>query len=97
MSDAIWEPNPNGQECNAPEVGDIVHLKRTLVLMHRIKIIVSSVTDEQVIGTVEAVFDWDSHAQITYGEVISLVGTELKFKHNMIHKVIKNPARKTEY
>lgn len=95
MSGEIWEPNSNYQECNAPEVGDIVYLKRRLVLIHRIKITVSSVTDEHVIGRVEAAFDWDNHAQIINGEVTSLVGTELQFKHNMIHEIIKNPASKT--
>lgn len=89
----IWETHPDWNKLPTPCEGDIVHLKHISGFRYLVKVIVSSVTDNDVTGVVEAVFDWDTKGQITGGEIIGLVGKELTFQKNMMQNVIKKSAR----
>lgn len=91
MINHIWEPNPDWNKLLNPNEGDIIHLKHISEFRYLVKVIASSFTDNDVIGVVEAVFDWDTKGQITGGEIFGLVGKELTFQKNLIQNVIKKP------
>jgi hypothetical protein len=91
MTDQTWESNPNLRDLPTPEEGDIVQMKHTSVFSHLVKAIVSSANDDEVSAVIEAVLDWQTEMQITSGDVLSLVGNELKFRKNFIQNVIKKP------
>jgi hypothetical protein len=92
MIEEEWEENPNYRTLEKSEAGDIVHLKHTSGFRRLVKVIVSSVKDDEVTGVVEAVFDWDTEWEITGGAILNLVGKELTFKTRMVHRVIKKPV-----
>lgn len=91
--DMEWGYNPNWRKLETPSSGDIVQLKETSGFCHLINVIVSSVTDHDITGVVEAVFDWQNKGQLNGGEILNVVGQEMKFPRRMIHNVIKKPAR----
>ena len=87
-----WEENPNWCNLEKPEAGDIIQLKHTSGFHHLVKVIVSSVKDDELTGVVEAVFDWYTKGEITGGAMFDFVGKELTFKTMMVHRVIKKPV-----
>lgn len=89
MTDHIWATNPDWQRLDPPEERDIVQLKHADGLNHLVKVIALSVTDDEVTGEVQAVFDWDTKRQILGGDILSLVGKHLTFPKDMIHNVTK--------
>lgn len=89
MMEQAWEENPNWHNLEKPASGDIVQLKYTSGFRHLVKVIVSSVKDDEITGVVEAVFDWDTKEEITGGAILDFVGKELTFKTRMVHRVIK--------
>lgn len=89
MSKVFWEKNPKWNSLNEPTSGDIVKLKYSDSFNYNFKVIVSSIQKDEVLGTVEAIFDWDTNAMITGGEVANFIGSEVKFNKPFIHEVIK--------
>jgi hypothetical protein len=72
-----------------PSAGDIIHLKKEDNLQEYLfKLIVSSVEDEKITGSVEAVFDWNTDYPITGGKILKYVGTTLIVDIDLIHRVI---------
>lgn len=84
-----WVENSAWDELPSPAAGDIVHLKLSTGFEYLVKAIVVSVTAGQVTATIEAVFDWHTKAQITGGKKHSLVGKEVIFLPQLLHKVVK--------
>jgi hypothetical protein len=91
--DREWEDNPNWQKLGTPSVGDIVQLKETSGFPHLVNIIVSSVTGNDISGVVEAVFDWQDKGRVTESKSLNLARKEMKFSRQLIHNIIKKPAR----
>lgn len=84
-----WEENSNWKDLQEINQGDIVHLKLADGFTYLIKVVVKSVTDAEIVGDVEMVFDYDSKMPITGGNVLKLVNKELSFKTIYIQKIIK--------
>ncbi|MDY0045460.1 MAG: hypothetical protein RBS82_12475 [Syntrophales bacterium] len=89
MREQSWEENPKWKNLQRIDQGDIVHLKLRDGFLYLVKVIVKSVTDAEVVGIVEAIFDYDSKMPLTGGHILELVNKELSFEKKYVQKIIK--------
>ncbi|MGD0821178.1 MAG: hypothetical protein ABSA71_10580 [Desulfomonilia bacterium] len=89
MKNHSWEENPKWKDLQEIDRGDIVHLKLIDIFRYLVKVIVKSVTDAEVVGIAETIFDYDSQMPLTRGDILELVNKELSFKKKYIQKIIK--------
>lgn len=84
-----WDQNPNWKELPKPDVGDIVHLKHTNAFQYLVKIIVTTIGDEEITGQIEALFDYETKGPLQGGDKMRLVGKQASFRPCFIQRVIK--------
>jgi len=87
-----WTPNPNWKNLEMPSQGDIAQFKITDGFSFLIKLIVTSVDldNDQITGTVDAVYDWDTKELVTGSPIKKLVGTQQTLDKTLLQNVVRN-------
>lgn len=83
------ETNPDWKQLQQAVVGDIVHLKLTDGFQYLVKVIVTSIENDEIIGNVETMFDYQTKALLTGGDVLQLIGKQASFMPHFMQNVIK--------
>ena len=86
-----WRENPEWKQLPDIHVGDMVFLEPTSTFDYFLQVIVTSVTDEKVVGDVRAVFDKATSMPMGESDMKELEGKELSAPRRMIHKVVPKP------
>lgn len=89
-----WESNPKWKELPKPEIDDMVILKLSDWVPYTVKVIVTSIAQDQITGIIEAVFDWQTNGQVTGGDRATLEGKEIFFSPQHMQKVTKKMTTK---
>ena len=83
--------NPDWKNLGKPTVGDIVHLKNEYnTFRYLYKVLVTSINDQVIQGTLDSVFDWNTENPILAGDITKEIGKNVHFEMNVVHNVIKN-------
>lgn len=85
-----WETNPDYERLPQPAVGDIVHLKLTDGFQYLVKVLVTSVVNDVITGDIDAIFDYQTKAPITGGDVLQRLGKHVSFMSHFMQTVISN-------
>lgn len=89
-----WESNPKWKNLPKPEIDDMVILKLSDWVPYTVRVIVTSIVQDQITGMIEAVFDWQTNAQVTGGYRANLEGKEVSFTPQCVQKVAKKMTSK---
>jgi len=91
-----WKSNLKWKELPKPEIGDMIILKLSDWVPYSVQVIVTSIVQDQITGVIEAVFDWQTKAEVTGGDRINLKGKEASFAPQYMQDVIKKIGSKSQ-
>lgn len=92
MNQPIWLPRATGIQADSPEVGDRVTLHFDQIYRYMVTVEVAGIDSVGFTGTVIAIFDRNSSAQVLGGQILSLVGTAVSFRQPEVIATIRRPA-----
>lgn len=92
MNQPIWLTRTTEIHVDSPEVGDRVTLHFDQTHRYMVTVDVTGVNSGGFSGTVIAVFDRDSRAQILVADILSLVGATVSFGQPDVIATISRPA-----
>lgn len=84
-----WDQNQNWAKMQPPNIGDIAHLKLSDAFPYLFKVLITSVSNDQITGSIDAVFDYKTKAQITGGAILCHVGKSITFRLSDVDDIIK--------
>jgi len=84
-----WIVNPEWNDQQPVNVGDIIHLKSRDAFKYLVKGIVMDVEPSRITARIESIFDWPSHAEIKISTIKQVVGEVVSVTPEYIHNVIK--------
>lgn len=86
-----FEKNPDWEQLEQANIGDMVNLKLIDTFPYTIRVVVSSVEGKDISGQVENIFDWNKGNVISGGDMVrDWLNKDIRFNVEVIHKVIKN-------